>query len=101
MLAAEGRHAHLLVLGDRGLSRIEGMLVGSTAVGDGYPRLLPGLSPMASRPGLDATDCSLPVVVGADGSRVTDAAVAFAVEAAAERKVPLVAVCAPSSGRVP
>jgi nucleotide-binding universal stress UspA family protein len=90
VLAAEGRHAHMLVLGDRGLSRIEGMLVGSTAVAMATHASCP-VAIVRGRD-LDATDRSLPVVVGADGSRVTDAAIAFAFEAAAERRVPLVAV---------
>jgi nucleotide-binding universal stress UspA family protein len=66
------------------------MLVGSTAVAMATHASCP-VAIVRGRD-LDATDRSLPVVVGADGSRDTDAAVAFAFEAAAERKVPLVAV---------
>jgi nucleotide-binding universal stress UspA family protein len=41
---------------------------------------------------LDPVDGSLPVVVGVDSSPATDPALAFAFEAAAGRRVPLVAV---------
>ena len=90
VLAAEGRQAQLLVLGDRGLGRIEGVLAGTTAVA----MVTHAPCPVAVVRGreLDPVDGSLPVVVGVDSSPATDPALAFAFEAAAGRRVPLVAV---------
>jgi len=90
VLAAEGRQAQLLVLGDRGLGRIEGVLAGSTAV----TMVTHTPCPVAIVRGreLDSADGSVPVVVGVDSSPATEAALAFAFEAAAGRRVPLVAV---------
>jgi nucleotide-binding universal stress UspA family protein len=86
VLAQEARRAQLLVLGDRGLGQVEGLLVGSVAG---------ALAPHASCPvvvvrGDDDPPASLPVVVGVDGH--SDAAIAFAFEAAAARRVSVVAV---------
>ena len=86
VLAQEARRAQLLVLGDRGLGQVEGLLVGSVAG---------ALAPHASCPvvvvrGGDDPPASLPVVVGVDGH--SDAAIAFAFEAAAARRVSVVAV---------
>ena len=85
----ESRRAQLLVLGSRGLGGLTGLLVGSVAV---------GLAAQAGCPvvvvrGEDRDALSpRPVVVGVDGSPNSEAAVAFAFEAAAAREVPLVAV---------
>jgi nucleotide-binding universal stress UspA family protein len=86
VLAEEAGRAQLLVLGDRGLGRVEGLLVGSVAG---------ALAPHASCPvvvvrGGDDPPASLPVVVGVDGH--SDDAIAFAFEAAAARRVSVVAV---------
>lgn len=90
VLGSEARHAQLMVVGDRGLGGFTGLMLGSVAV---------GLAAHADCPvvvvrGRDQVDpgSSLPVVVGVDGSPTSEAAVAFAFEAAAERRVPLVAV---------
>jgi nucleotide-binding universal stress UspA family protein len=91
VLTAEADHAQLVMIGDRGLTQLEGLLVGSVAI---------GLSAHASCPVVvvrgDERDpsetASLPVVVGVDGSVTSDAATGFAMEAAAARSVPLVAV---------
>ncbi len=89
VLAGESERAELLVLGDRGLGGFTGLLIGSVAVAlctqAGCPVVVVReLDPTARR--------SEPVVVGVDGSPASEAAVAFAVEAAALRGVPLVAV---------
>lgn len=91
VLGDESRRAQLLVLGDRGLGRIEGLLLGSVAA---------ALAAHASCPVVVARGAvrepsdvaSSPVVVGVDGSATSDAAVTFAFEAAAARSVPVVAV---------
>jgi len=88
VLGAEARHAQLVVIGDRGLSQVEGLLVGSVAI---------ALSAHASCPVVvvrgderkPADAAALPVLVGVDGSPTSDAALGFAFEAAAARKVPL------------
>lgn len=90
VLGAEARQAQLVVIGDRGLTRLEGLLVGSVAI---------GLAAHASCPVVvvrgderEPSDPSLPVLVGVDGSATSDAAIGFAMEAAAARSVPLVAL---------
>lgn len=89
VLAEEARRAQVLVVGERGLSRIEGLLAGSVAV---------GLAARAPCPvvvvrGVGAAPADIaPVVVGIDGTVTGDAAVAFAFEAAAARHTGLVAV---------
>ncbi len=85
----ESGRARLLVLGSRGLGGVTGLLVGSVAV---------ALSAHAACPvvvvrGDDQDPFSpRPVVVGVDSSTSSEAALGFAFEAAAARKVPLVAV---------
>lgn len=90
VLGAESDRAQLVVIGDRGMGRTEGVLVGSVAV---------ALAAHASSAVVvvrgvrePSETVSLPVVVGVDGSPTSDAAVAFAYEAASARRVPLVAV---------
>ena len=91
VLSTEARHAQLVVIGDRGLTRMEGLLVGSVAV---------GLAAHASCPVIvvrgderePSASALLPVVVGVDGSATSDAAIGFAFEAAAARSVSVVAV---------
>lgn len=88
VLGAEARRAQLMVIGDSGLGRMEGLLVGSVAV---------ALAAHASCPvvvvrGAEREPASLPVVVGVDGSPTSEAAIAFAYDAAAARGVSLVAV---------
>jgi nucleotide-binding universal stress UspA family protein len=89
VLGAESRHARVVVIGDRGLSGVEGLLVGSVAVG----LTVHAHCPVVVVRGPERPDASSsPVVVGLDGSGNEDAALAFAFEAAAARHAPLVAV---------
>lgn len=88
VLGDEARRAQLVVIGDSGLGRIDGLLAGSVAV---------ALAAQASCPvvvvrGEQEPSAALPVVVGVDGSPTSEEAVVFAFEAAAARGVPLVAV---------
>jgi nucleotide-binding universal stress UspA family protein len=86
VLVAESRAAQLVVVGDRGLGGFAGLLLGSVAVGlAGHAAV-----PVAVVRG-DAAAVG-PVVVGVDGSAMSEAALAAAYEAAAVRRVPLVAV---------
>lgn len=91
VLGDESRHARLVVIGDRGLGGLEGLLVGSVAVGLTVHAHCPVvLVRGAEQPTPDA-DAS-PVVVGVSGAGNDDAALEFAFEAAAARHAPLVAV---------
>ncbi|TQM36922.1 universal stress protein [Pseudonocardia cypriaca] len=87
LLVAESRRAGLVVLGDRGLGGFTGLLVGSVAVGMAARAACPIVVVRGER----SSDAG-PVVVGVDGSPISEAALAFAFEAAATRQVPLVAV---------
>jgi nucleotide-binding universal stress UspA family protein len=88
VLGAESRRAGTLVIGDRGLGALAGVLVGSSAValarGAGCPVVV------VRGDGAPAAD--LPVVVGVDGTPTSEDALAFAFDAASSRRVPLVAV---------
>ena len=91
VLAAEADRAQLMVVGDRGLTGVEGLLVGSVAIGLAAHASCPVVVVRGDqREPSDAS--SLPVLVGVDGSSASDAAVGFAFEAAAARKVSLVAL---------
>jgi nucleotide-binding universal stress UspA family protein len=87
LLVAASRRAQLVVLGDRGLGGFTSLLVGSVAIGLAARAECPVVVVRGER----SSDAG-PVVVGIDGSRISEAALAFAFEAAAIRKVPLVAV---------
>ena len=91
VLGDEARRAALLVLGGRGLGRVEGLLVGSVtaALAAHAPCPVVVMRGPVREPSQVA---SLPVVVGVDGSATSDAAVGFAMEAAAARNVGVVAV---------
>ncbi|MDT7652132.1 MAG: hypothetical protein QOI36_3538, partial [Pseudonocardiales bacterium] len=89
VLSAEARRAQLVVIGDRGLGGVTGLLVGSVAVALAARAECPVVVVRGEEP---AVDPSLPVVVGVDGSPNSEAALAFAYEAAATHGVPLVAV---------
>lgn len=91
VLQAESAAAELVVLGNRGLGGFTGLLLGSVAVELAAHAACPvvvvrGPEPDYASPPRD------PVVVGVDGSPTSEAAVAFAFEAASFRRVPLIAV---------
>jgi nucleotide-binding universal stress UspA family protein len=89
VLVTESRRADLVVVGDRGLSRIGGLLLGSVA----QALASHGACPVVVVRGAgQAASASAPVVVGIDGSPVSEAALAFAYDEAALRDAPLVAV---------
>ncbi|RSM91450.1 universal stress protein [Kibdelosporangium aridum] len=87
LLTTESRTAGLLVIGDRGLGGFTSLLVGSVAI---------GLAARAQCPVVvvrgEHTSDTGPVVVGIDGSPISEEALAFAFDAADARGVPLVAV---------
>ncbi len=87
VLSSEARRAQLLVLGDRGLGEVTGLVLGSVAVSLAARGACPVVVVRGERAGADG-----PVVVGVDGSPVSEAALAFAFDAAAARGVDLVAV---------
>jgi nucleotide-binding universal stress UspA family protein len=87
VLSSEARRAQLLVLGDRGLGEVAGLVLGSVAVSLAARGPCPVEVVRGERAGADG-----PVVVGVDGSPVSEAALAFAFDAAAARGVDLVAV---------
>lgn len=90
-LGAEARHAQLVVIGDRGMNRVEGLLVGSVAVALAAHATCPVVIVRGDERDASET-ASLPVLLGVDGSATSAAAIAFAFEAAAARRVSLVAV---------
>ncbi|MBN9102631.1 MULTISPECIES: universal stress protein [unclassified Pseudonocardia] len=91
VLGDESRRAQVLVLGDRGLGRLQGLLLGSVAAALGAHAACPVVVVRGSE--RDPADiAALPVVVGVDASATSDAAVAFAFETAAALRVSLVAV---------
>lgn len=89
VLIAEAQRAELVVIGDRGLGGVTGLLIGSVAVALAAHGECPVV---VVRGEADAPDPTAPVVVGVDGSPTSEAALAFAFEAATARGVPLVAV---------
>lgn len=91
VLQAESARAELVVLGDRGLGGFTGLLIGSVAVALAAHASCPIVVIRGPEPDR-TTPRPEPVVVGVDGSPSSEAAVAFAFEAAALRGVPLVAV---------
>ena len=91
VLAAEARQAGMLVIGDRGLGPFEELLIGSTAVGLAAHAACPVVV-VRGREISAAESASLPVAVGVDGTSTSESAIAFGFAAAAERKVPLLAV---------
>ena len=89
VLRAEAERALLAVIGDRGLSRVEGLLAGSVSVALATHAACPVV--VVRGPEASGT-AALPVVVGVDGSPTSESAIGFAFESAASRRVGLVAV---------
>ncbi|MFI7680415.1 universal stress protein [Actinophytocola sp. NPDC049390] len=83
----ESRTARLVVLGSRGLGGFGAMLLGSVTVAVTAHAHCPVVVVRSEPDGGTG-----PVLVGVDGSELSQAAVAFAFEAAAARGVPLVAL---------
>ncbi len=90
-LIQESQHADLVVLGSRGLGGFTGLLVGSTAVSIVAHAHCP-IVVVRGRTPHDPPPATGPVVVGADGSPDSEAALAFACEEARLRGTGLVAV---------
>jgi nucleotide-binding universal stress UspA family protein len=90
VLVTESSTAQLMVLGSRGLGGFASLLVGSVAVALSAHGHCPVVVMRSSS--VDESPEEGPVVVGVDGSELSDAALTFAFEAAAARDVPLVAV---------
>jgi nucleotide-binding universal stress UspA family protein len=91
VLVEESRNARLIVLGTRGLGGFNELFVGPVSVTLAAHAHCPVVVTRSST--LDAPPPETgPVVVGVDGSPLSDAAVAFALEAASSRAVPLLAV---------
>jgi nucleotide-binding universal stress UspA family protein len=91
VLGEEARRAQLVVIGDRGMSRVEGLVVGSVAVALAAHAACPVVVVRGVGEESAPRD-TLPVVLGVDGSSTSEAAIGFAFEAAAARKVAVVAV---------
>jgi len=87
VLGSEARRAQLLVLGDRGLGGVTGLVLGSVAVA----LAARGACPVVIVRG-ETRNTDGPVVVGTDGSPVSEAALGFAFDAAAVRGAELVAL---------
>lgn len=83
VLRAQSADALLVVIGDRGLSRVEGLLAGSVSVALATHAACPVVVVRGSD---QSGTASGPVVVGVDGSETSEAAVAFAYEAASVRR---------------
>ncbi|WNV84780.1 universal stress protein [Umezawaea sp. Da 62-37] len=85
-LIEESKHARTVVLGSRGLGGFSGILIGSIAVA----LAAHGHCPTVVIRGTTTVDG--PVVVGVDGSPASEAAIAFAFDAASVLEAPLTAV---------
>jgi nucleotide-binding universal stress UspA family protein len=94
-LVSESRQAQLVVVGSRGFGGFRALLLGSVAIAVAAGAECP-IAVVRGEPTPDG-----PVVVGVDGSPVSEAALAFAFEEASMRGAPLVAVHAWSDFRVP
>src|SRR5437763_10464209 len=90
-LTQESQHAELVVLGSRGLGGFTGLLVGSTAVSVAAHAHCP-IVVVRGRTPHDPPPDTGPVLVGADGSPDSEAALAFACEGARLRDTKIVAV---------
>ncbi|MEU8298528.1 universal stress protein [Micromonospora sp. NPDC048909] len=89
VLQEHSAQAALLVLGSRGHGGFGGLLAGSTAVAVTAHAHCPVVVLRTPSETAPAAPSDGPVVVGVDGSDVSLAALGFAVERAAQRRVPL------------
>jgi nucleotide-binding universal stress UspA family protein len=89
VLLEQSRGAELLVVADSGRGRVTAALAGSVAVGVAARSACPVVVVRGAQP---PPDQQLPVVVGIDGTPLSEAAIAFAFEEASARRAPLVAV---------
>jgi len=89
LLLERSQTAELLVIGDHGRGRIASAVAGSVAISVAARSTCPIVVVRGPEP---APDPALPVVVGIDGTPLSEAAIPFAFAAAAARRVPLVAV---------
>jgi len=88
LLVSLSAEAQLAVVGHRGLGGFAGLVIGSV----GMALAAHAACPVVVVRGPDAPRQDGPIVVGLDGSPQSEAALAFAVEAAVARRVPLRAV---------
>ncbi len=86
-IVTESQRAQPVVLGSRGYGGFRALLAGSTALGVAAAAQCPVAVVRGTVP-----DPTAPVVVGVDGTPVSEAALAFAFDEAALRGVPLVVV---------
>lgn len=86
VLDEQADHAQVVVIGDRGQSRIDGVAAGSVAVA----LAVRASSPVVVVRGPERDTTGFPVLVGIDGS--DEAAIGFAFEAASTREVELIAL---------
>jgi nucleotide-binding universal stress UspA family protein len=91
VLVSESKSAQLVVLGSRGLGGFGSLVLGSVAVAVSAHAYCPVVVIHADKDG-GVPPAEGHVLVGLDGSELSDAAMNFACEAAAARAVPLVAV---------
>ncbi len=91
VLVGESHAAQLIVLGNRGLGGFRGLLVGSVSIAVSAHAHCPVVVMHAPTDNGVVPETG-PIVVGVDGSPLSDTAVGFAFEAATGRQVPLVAV---------
>lgn len=94
-LIAASKSARLLVVGSRGLGGFSGLLLGSVAAATSIHSDCPVVVVRGN--GSDVELTTRPIALGVEASPVSDAAIAFAFDAASTRKVPLVAVHAHES----
>ncbi|WP_091653442.1 universal stress protein [Micromonospora pallida] len=96
-LVEESRRAELVVVGSRGMGGFAGLLLGSVSAQVAGQAHCPVL---VVRPADRRVPATGPVVVGVDGSELSELAVGHAAEEAARRRVPLVLahVAAPDGG---
>ncbi|MGD9530359.1 universal stress protein [Pseudonocardia sp.] len=92
VLLEEAKAARLVALGDRGLGGFAGLLLGSVASDVSARATCPVVVVRVPAGDVPPAGDDAPVVLGVDGTPLSEAAIAFAYEAASIRGVPLAAV---------